>query len=390
MNKAYVGVVISDLHFGAIKPQDLLHQLNKVFIEFIENLAILDFIVITGDVFDSKISLNSEHTKIVVYFMKRLTDICSQKKTKMRIVKGTKSHDNEQLDVLNIFYDRKDVDFKIINTVEEEDLFEDLKVLYLPEEYVENQEEYYKDYFEKSYDMTFGHGLVKEVAFIASKQESEITMSKAPIFKTDQLLSITKGPVYFGHIHTPQVIQDRFYYVGSFARWCFGEEGDKGFYLTSYIPENGEYTAEFIVNKLAKRYDTVRIDENSSIFNETIDNQINKMISIINTLSVDYLRFIVSIPEEYSNPLLLTNMLNEIFSKYSNVKMVINNNSKLRQKKNTEEKINLLLEKYGFIFDKNIPHEEKISKFLKIKYNKNISLDRLREYLYEQIMIKGE
>ena len=386
MDKAYVGVVISDIHFGVLKPMELYNQLKESFLDYIDNLAILDFIIITGDLFDSKISLNSDHAKVAIQFMKRIIEISKKKNTKIRIIKGTESHDNKQLDVLDIFYKNEDVDFKIINTVSDEYLFENMRILYVPEEYIENKDDYYKDYFSQTYDMIFGHGLVNEVVFVASKQESELTMSKAPIFKTEDLLNICKGPIFFGHIHTPQVIKERFFYVGSFSRWCFGEEEDKGFYLVSYVPEKGKFKAEFIKNKLAKTYNTVRIDETSALFKENVDKIIDNMISFINTFNVDYLRFVVSIPEDYENPLLLSNMLNEIFSKFSNVKLVINNTNKLKQKKNVEEKINLLLEKYGFIFDKNIPHEEKISRFLKIKYNKNIPVNKLRDYLYQQIV----
>lgn len=386
MDKAYVGVVISDIHFGVLKPMELYNQLKESFLDYIDNLAILDFIIITGDLFDSKISLNSDHAKVAIQFMKRIIEISKKKNTKIRIIKGTESHDNKQLDVLDIFYKNEDVDFKIINTVSDEYLFENMRILYVPEEYIENKDDYYKDYFSQTYDMIFGHGLVNEVVFVASKQESELTMSKAPIFKTEDLLNICKGPIFFGHIHTPQVIKERFFYVGSFSRWCFGEEEDKGFYLVSYVPEKGKFKAEFIKNKLAKTYNTVRIDETSALFKENVDKIIDNMISFINTFNADYLRFVVSIPEDYENPLLLSNMLNEIFSKFSNVKLVINNTNKLKQKKNVEEKINLLLEKYGFIFDKNIPHEEKISRFLKIKYNKNIPVNKLRDYLYQQIV----
>lgn len=386
MNKAYVGLVISDIHFGVLKPMDLYNQLKESFLDYIEKLAIIDFIVITGDLFDSKISLNSDHAKVSIQFMKRIIEICKNKNTKIRILKGTESHDNKQLDILDIFYNTENIDLKIINNVSDEYLFENFRVLYIPEEYMENKDEYYGSYFNTTYDMIFGHGLVNEVVFVASKQESEITISKAPVFKTEDLINICKGPIFFGHIHTPQVIKERFFYVGSFSRWCFGEEEDKGFYLVSYAPDNGKFKAEFIKNKLAKTYNTVRIDETSALFNENVDKIIDNMMSFINTFSADYLRFVVSIPEDYENPLLLTNMLNEVFSKFVNVKLVVNNNSKLRRKKDVEEKINLLLDKYGFIFDKNIPHEEKISRFLKIKYNKNIPITKLRDYLYQQIV----
>ena len=386
-NKVYIGIVISDLHNGcSIKPNILYHELKKGFLDYIEELKVIDFIIITGDFYDCKISMNSEHAKYSLKFMLRLLELSYKKNFKVRLLKGTESHDNKQLETLEIYTKNDKYDFRIIYEVESEMLFDDLKVLYLPEEYIQNVEDYYKDYFNSTYDLTFGHGLIRETMFIASKQESEITMNKAPIFDSKVLLNITKGLVMFGHIHNKQIIKERFFYIGSYSRWCFNEEDDKGFYLFTYNPRDGSYNTEFVINKLAKKYDTVIIDyKHSSFFNNNEKEQIEYLIKIVDNLLVDYIRLVINIPEECHNSLLLVNMINETFSKYSNVKTVINNNSKLRQKKETEEKLNLVLEKFGFIFNKNIPPEEKISKFIKIKYNKNITVEQIRHYLFSQI-----
>jgi len=385
-NKAYVGVNLADIHWGVINPKKYYEQLKKVVLDYLEELPILDYIMIAGDYFDTKLSMNSEHAKYALKFMSKLFDIAKKKKTKIRIIKGTETHDNKQLELLESMPNDDKIDFKVINTVTDEWLFDDLHILYIPEEYVENKDEYYGEYFSKEYDMIIGHGLVNEVAFVASKQESEVTMSKAPIFKSDILLKICKGPIFFGHIHIPQVIKDRFFYIGSTTRWCYGEEDDKGFYLVTYSPENGKFITEFVVNKLADRYDTVIIDYNSSMFKSSEKDQIDFLLEIVNNMRVDHLRLIINIPEDYPNAILLTNMINELFSKYQNLKVIINNNSKMRKKKETEEKINLLLEKYGMIFDKTKSHEEKISEYIRIKYNKNIPVNKIRYYLYQKIL----
>jgi DNA repair exonuclease SbcCD nuclease subunit len=388
-NKAYVGIILADLHWGVIDSRDLYNQYKKTILEYIEKLAILDFIIICGDFYDSKLSLNSEPAKYSTKFLKELLELVYKKNSKIRIIEGTSSHDNNQMLLLNTFISDEKYDFKFIENVQDEYLFDDLYVLYVPEEYMNDKDEYYKEYFNKKYDMIFGHGLVNEVAFIAAKQESETTMAKAPILNCKQLLSISKGPIFYGHIHIPQVIYDKFFYVGSTTRWCFGEEEEKGFYLVSYEPENNNFLTEFIINKLSKKYDTVVIDYNSTIFNSNEKQQIDFLIKLVDNLLKDYLRLIINIPEDFPNALLFTSMINEVFNKYSNVKIIINNNSKIKQKKEVEEKINLLLEKYGFIFSKSILPEEKISKYIKIKYNKNISIERIRYYLYEQLQLKG-
>ena len=52
------------------------------------------------------------------------------------------------------------------------------------------------------------------------------------------------------------------------------------------------------------------------------------------------------------------------------------------------DKIKLLLTKYDFIFDKSTPPEEKLTRFIKLKYNKDISIDDMRNYLYQKINFK--
>ena len=172
--------------------------------------------------------------------------------------------------------------------------------------------------------MIFGHGMVNEVAFVAKMQQSELTMQKAPIFKTDTLLDICEGPIFFGHIHKSQCIQDRFYYVGSFSRWVFGEEEPKGFFTVAYTPRTHKYDVEFVNNKLAKTYDTMVIDYNSYFYRNDENQQIEHILMLAKNTKSDKLRIIFNIPEDYENPILLTNLINDMFSKYRNIKIVIN------------------------------------------------------------------
>lgn len=387
--KAYVGAILSDIHAGAFEAKQWYHELEEGFLTHIGKLAILDFVILSGDYFHTKISANSEHARYALRFLTKLIRICAEKDAKLRIIKGTESHDNKQLEMFDGLQTAAQCDFKVIHTVASEYLFEDLRVLYIPEEYMEDMDEFYGEYFSETYDYVIGHGLVDKAVFIAATQESEQTMSKAPIFKTDILHHICRGPIYFGHIHKPMKV-DRFRYVGSYSRWAFGEEEDKGFIMTYYTPETGKFKDEFIVNDHARKFETIKVEYSSPMFNRTQQEQIEYLIQITDTLMTDYLRLEINIPEDYENPMLLTNMLNEVFNKFKNVKLKINNNSKTRQKKEVEEKINALIERYGYIFDKTKSAEEKISKFIKTKHNRDISTEKVRFYLYENILNREE
>lgn len=390
MNKpVYTGIELADLHFGTVPAEIFYKELEEGFIKYAQSLAILDFIFIAGDFFDCKMPLNSDHTKYALMFFKhKLIPLCKEKNTKLRIIKGTRFHDNDQLDILELIGDT-DCDIKIFDTVSEEELFNGVNVLYIPEEYIADKDEYYKEYFtkEKYYDMIVGHGLFGETAFAAKNQESEVTMSKAPIFNSKDIARICKGPIFFGHIHTSKIIRDQIYYIGSYSRWVFGEEEPKGFTVSIYTPDTGKYKVEFVENKLARKYDTMVLT--SDFYKDKADSDIAKEALDISLLALkDKLRVIYNIDENHPNPSLLNSLLVDIFGKQKEIKLIVNNNSKEQQKKNEmDEKLNRLKDIYDFIFNKSIPIEEKLSQFIKIKSKKDIHPDKIREYLYDKLNV---
>ena len=377
--KSYTGIVIADIHMGAIKADILAEELDSIFIKYIECMKSLDFVMIAGDLFDTKLALNSKHTKRLFSFMKKLMNLCIEKNAKLRIIYGTEYHESNQLSTLQFLMKSK-CDVKIYETVADEELYPDFNVLYVPEEYIKDIDEYYKDFFNNKYDMVIGHGMVNEVAFASKIQTSEVTMLRAPIFNTKKLLDICKGPLFFGHIHKHQCIRDRLYYVGSFSRWCFGEEEPKGFMKVVYTPETKEYTADFIENTKAKSYNTMVVD-----YNNTTDDM-NYVLNMINSVEYDKLRIIFNIPENHENPLLLSSMITDTFSKYKDIKIVINNNYKEKRKK-MEQELKKLQSTFDFMMNDGMSVEEKICKFIKIKYNIDISIDEMREYLYNKISL---
>lgn len=384
-NKAYVGIAIGDLHCGAFDASTWYTEMEHCFLKRIEEMPILDFIVFCGDLLDDKISMNSDHAKFLMMFLIRTIAVCKEKGTKWRIFKGTESHDNKQLEMIESMLISSGCDIKVFHTVESEWLFNDLHVLYIPEEYLEDKDAYYADAFSKTYDMIFGHGLVQEALHMAAKQESELTMPKAPVFKTDDLLAICKGPIFFGHVHNKIVIKKRFHYTNSPSRWAYGEEEDKGYYVVCYSPESYEFKTEYIVNTWARKFETLEVECSPSF---SVDEQIKYLITLVDNISDsrEFLRLEVNIPEDHTSPVLLTTMLNQIFSKYKKFKLKINNKSNSKQTTEMQKKIKILLEKYGFLFDTRMPTEEKICRFIKEKYDRNISLDRMRMYLYEKFL----
>ena len=165
MNTNYVGMIVADLHIGAINPSIQYNEFKSIFLDRIEDIK-PDYIIFLGDYFDHKASLNDELSYYSFYIFDELISRIKENNlsTKIRFVYGTESHEWDQYNIINIA-NKRGLDVSIIHTVTEEELFPDFNILYIPEEHIYNKSEYYKDYLNntKKYDYIFGHGIIREV-----------------------------------------------------------------------------------------------------------------------------------------------------------------------------------------------------------------------------------
>ena len=386
----YHGIVISDIHFGAFNSDILMKELYSIFIKYLESLSTLDFIVITGDYFDHKTFLNERFTKHAIQFMDKLVSIAKIHKCPIRIVYGTESHEVGQYSAFSIYSDDESLDFKVIHTVEEEELLPDMNVLYLPEEFIYSKKEYYKDYFEKKdhYDYIFGHGVIQEVMTQASKsteKHSDTTRKKVPIFTTSELISICKGQVYFGHYHVNTNIMDKVFYVGSYSRWIHGEEEPKGFYHIQCKPSKEKYEQEFIENSLARKFVTYHYGYDSKVIEseESLLSELEKKDRIAEANEGDHVRYVFNIPEDHPNPEFVMRILNERYKFNDSIKVNVTNGYVEKKKSINRKSLNDAMDEYPMIFDKSVKIENKVMYFIKKKFDRDVDLEQIKKYLYE-------
>lgn len=372
----YKLLVIGDIHFGYY-PAELLYKEFKLVINNITKD--IDVVFIAGDYFDTKLSLSSKHS---IYAIKTFCDIldkCEQTNTKLRMIRGTASHDPEnQLVNLSSIAKSSKVDFKLYLTVGEEELFPDFNVLYVPEEYMENKDEYYKEFFNKKYQCIIGHGMFEETNYVTNKT---LNMKKYPVFNSTFIEKICDGPIIFGHIHKSQKIRNRIMYTGSFTRSRYGEEEDKGFIISTYETENNSTDFKFIVNDKATKFDTVSILDTSEIFSLLLNEQIQFIKEMISTYKKDKLRIKINIPKTYDNTKVFIDSVTTVFGNMENVDIVILDNTKEETKQKTKEIVDKLMLKYNFIFDKSISYEEKIQQFIYNKKGEKIDLENIRKII---------
>lgn len=386
MLKEYNGLVLADIHIGAI-PVDQTYKEINFLRKYLVN-KYYSFIIIAGDLFDKKLYSGEDYIVIANQLILLLLSKCE----KLRVIEGTKSHDNGQYSIFKQYEDnskhdvlQKNINFKIIRSVEEEMLFNDLKVLYIPEEYVYDKKEYYRQFFDtdNEYDYVFGHGIIQEAMtnVVRNMSKSKEHRKRAPVFTTLELERICKGKVYFGHYHVNTNIHDKIFYVGSFSRDKFGEEEPKGFYEIS-CNEN-EYKEYFVENVFTEQYITISFPYNHKLFKEDTDlvKEFDNIKKKKKSSGVQHLRLIFNIPDEYPNAEFFINLVNDTFKDGNGYKVEIVNGYITTKKNINKQQFREIRDKFNYIFDKNSNIEDNISCFARDKLGRIISPQKVKTYL---------
>lgn len=382
----YHGIVIADIHVGACDTERLHNEYTELLINHIKEMESLDYLVIAGDFFDRKYYLNDENTKMAYIMLKELVLACKEKGAKVRIVYGTESHECNQYDIFSLLKIYEDV--KVIKTVTEEELLPNLHVLYLPEESIYDKSEHYSEYLEKEkyYDYIFGHGVVREVMseFALKLDDSKKSKRRKPaVFSTGELGYCCKGQTFFGHYHINVNVNDRFFSIGSFTRWCFGEEGVKGYYELSCNPKKEKYEAIHIDNTMAPLYRTISYGYDNKIFQneDQMIKTLDHMDELIDTGSLDDVRFMFNIPTTIENPEATINYIKERYKFNDHVKVEITHGYIEEKRKQQKEKVDADNDKYGFIYEKTMDLENTYAHFIAIEYDRNIPTDDIQLYM---------
>nr|DAR65124.1 MAG TPA: exonuclease subunit SbcD recombination 11-like protein [Caudoviricetes sp.] len=386
----YKGYVISDIHVGAFDLESLYKEYTELFINRIKKDDKLNFVIVCGDFFDHKFYLNDNSAKMSYRMLKDLIAVCKDKEIPLRFVYGTESHECNQYDIMSVMkiYDN----VKVIKFASEEELLPDLNILYLPEEHLNNIDDYYKELLSNrnKYDYVFGHGVIREVMSDLSvhiDNKSDDKRKRTKVFTTAELDRVCKGEVYFGHYHINIETDDKFFSIGSFSRWRYGEEERKGFYEINVDTKKEKYTHNHIENTIAKDYKTIRIGYNNEVFKD--ENKLKESIDGFNNMikreAYDNIRVVFNIPSDIEQPESTINYIRETLKTNKNIKVEIVNGYIDEKRKIQKEKVNETNQLYLFIFDKNLPLEDKASRFISITYNKEIDSSDIKDYLYKPL-----
>ena len=378
------GLIFADLHIGAMNLAQQYREIENVLFASIKKYK-PDIIISLGDFFDHKASLNDSLSYYSFLVFTKIISICEEIgiSPKIRFVYGTESHEWKQYKIIETA--KTNFDIKVIHYCEEEELFPDFNVLYIPEEHIYSKSEYYEKYLSnaKRYDYIFGHGVIREVMKEAalSSDKDESKRKKVPVFSTGELMYACKGQTYFGHYHINTNMNDEVIYCGSLNRWIFGEEDPKGMY---YIEKkNDEYNNEFIENEYAEIYKTIYFGYDSKIFKDMslLNNKLSQIEDMIKDGVINKVRFEFNIPPDIDNPEYIIKVINDKYKFNQNVKVNIVNGYIDEKKKKDKEELDQWNIENAPLLDPNKSIEEKVSYFISVEYKRDITPEKIKIYL---------
>lgn len=357
-------VNISDIHIGKKDDMRLKEEL-EIFFDYLKDTENIDMITISGDLFDRVLTANEYGTTLALEFIQRLIDLYVPE-IDIRIIKGTRSHDFNQLDILKVFKEKAGSHFKIIEKNEVE-VFNGYKILYLPEEYPTDYDDFYKENLlgvdDKVYDFIIGHGMIDFIAFTGYEDDSENRVHGTPTHKADDLIRVTKGPIIFGHIHEKQEYKDKIYYTGSYSRYSFDTPSEKGFMVFDIDDDDpSKFKMAFIENTKAPTYAVLDIDKLNL---EGVD---------------DHVKYIKELSDKYDFVKIKTgnkanlDIARALTEKDSSIKV---------QSVNKEKETIKVDPKYEYILKKELPLNETIRKFMNEEYDKDIDIDFISKVISE-------
>lgn len=357
-------VNISDIHIGKKDDMRLKEEL-EIFFDYLKDTENIDMITISGDLFDRVLTANEYGTTLALEFIQRLIELYIPE-IDIRIIKGTRSHDFNQLDILKVFKEKAGSHFKIIEKNEVE-VFNGYKILYLPEEYPTDYDDFYKENLlgveDKVYDFIIGHGMIDFIAFTGYEDDSENRVHGTPTHKADDLIRVTKGPIIFGHIHEKQEYKDKIYYTGSYSRYSFDTPSEKGFMVFDIDDDDpSKFKMTFIENTKAPTYAVLDIDKLNL---EGVD---------------DHVKYIKELSDKYDFVKIKTgnkanlDIARALTEKDSSIKV---------QSVNKEKETIKVDPKYEYILKKELPLNETIRKFMSEEYDKDIDLDFISKVISE-------
>ena len=252
---------IHDAHLGADRTptQHITKNLYRVIT--VDRLQDIDILYLPGDWLDQTLLYEHDDIKDITLMELHLLETCAKTGTAIRLLKGTPSHDGNQL----VRFEERakklfpHVDFKYIDDmlIEYIERF-DIHVMYVPDEWASREAIYLE-----ARRLLDTHQLT-QVDFIVGHNQfqyqfPEHLRARVSALHEEDWNDMVRYTAYFGHVHTRSTYK-KIEVAGSFDRLNHGEEKPKGYLVGEYLNEE-EWTVTFYPNENAAIYHTLEIKE---------------------------------------------------------------------------------------------------------------------------------
>ncbi len=251
--------VISDVHLG--HENTPTHRICTAIInEFLGNpeVAVSDIIFISGDFYHQLLDLSNSSSIDIIAIISCLLRYCASRSIKLRVLKGTGSHDYDQSQhfVSIAKHNNIPVDLKYFNTLDIEYIAEwDVNILYIPDEF---RSEHSQTLLEVKALLIERNLKTVDIAIMHGMFEQQVPKGvNIPHHDSKEYLALVSGLIFIGHDHRHQSYK-RITIPGSFDRLAHGEEHPKGF-LTATLNQDNSYKVVFHENTAAKKYRTLNM-----------------------------------------------------------------------------------------------------------------------------------
>lgn len=236
------------------------HVLNKTNVD-------LDVMFIAGDYFDRLIDASSYELRQALDLIADILKYCYRNHIKLRVLKGTTSHDWEQEHLFVTINKAREnpCDLKYVSVLDIEYMENVQKhILYIPDDWSTDHAEVEEQISEKLRE----HAIDQvDIAILHGQFKYQMLTIPNPPFCYDEeyFLRLVKGFIHIGHFHVRSNF-DRIIANGSFDRLSHKEEGAKG-----YARVDGDEW-KFVDNPDAYIYKTIELTKRDTY--KTLDKKI--------------------------------------------------------------------------------------------------------------------
>lgn len=255
---AFAFASFSDLHWGHRRNNtEIMIQAMDKSVHASGLLKYVKLLVLAGDVFDRLLNLRDEAIVPIDRWIVRLLKGCAKHGVILRVLEGTKSHDQGQSNRFETLYEflGLDFDFRYVKETEIEYLPSlDKRVLYIPDEAhsttIETKavvQAMLQAHGLQGVDLAFMHGYFLH--------QLPYDMKEGSYHDLEYYESIVKYWISIGHVHT-RSRNGKALAQGSHDRLAHGEEEAKG-YVVATCDNKPKDEAWFIDNPHAHQYRTV-------------------------------------------------------------------------------------------------------------------------------------